>query len=178
MIFVLVLALCAAPSLAQMGRKIDGWTQLTTIPVCFEGRNDRFGQLIYLGDSKLVAGIKLVYRSGVIRCVSNTAHDSHWGCHHYSSFYKYPLNVVITDKKNNIIYPLAKYIKRTADLWYHMPGVDDLISKELVFTNVAKPFYLERYRELRIWYGEDLRNNAESDNQGRVCVDVFAKFFE
>ena len=27
--------------------------------------------------------------------------------------------------------------------------------------------------ELRVWFGEDLKNWAESDNQGRVCVDVF-----
>ena len=28
--------------------------------------------------------------------------------------------------------------------------------------------------ELRDWFGEDLKNTSKSDNQGRVCVDVFA----
>ena len=47
---------------------------------------------------------------------------------------------------------------------------------ELVFTDFAKPFYFQRGSELRIWYGEDLKNSDDADNQGRVCVDVYARF--
>lgn len=28
--------------------------------------------------------------------------------------------------------------------------------------------------QLKIWYGEDLKNSAEGDNQGRVCVHIHA----
>jgi len=55
-----------------------------------------------------------------------------------------------------------------------MPVVDDKHSDELVFFNFDYPLYLHPYMELRVWFGEDLKNWSESDNQGRVCVDVFA----
>ena len=58
-----------------------------------------------------------------------------------------------------------------------MPGVDESYSKELVFTNFGVPFYLEKHRELRIWCGEDLKNKNDGDNQGRVCVDVYIKYY-
>jgi len=59
-------------------------------------------------------------------------------------------------------------------LWYSMPVVDDKHSDELVFSNFDYPLYLHPYMELRVWLCEDLKNWSESDNQGRVCVDVFA----
>jgi hypothetical protein len=84
---------------------------------------------------------------------------------------------VITDQENNVIYPATKFFKN-ANLWYYLPGTDDLLADELVFVNYGTPFYFEQYRQLRVWYGEDLKNSGETDNQGRVCVDVYAKFYD
>ena len=108
-----------------------------------------------------------------MRCVSDVAFNSRWGCHDYSSLKASPLNVVITDKQNNLIFPLPQFIKYEASLWYDMPVVDDLHSDELVFSNFDFPLYLQSHMELRVWYGEDLKNWYDGDNQGRVCVDVF-----
>ena len=108
-----------------------------------------------------------------MKCVSDVAYNSRWGCHGYSSFKAYPLNVVITDKQNNLIFPLLQFIKHSAGLWYDMPVVDDKHSDELVFSNFDYPLYLQPHMQLRVWFGEDLKNWAEGDNQGRVCVDVF-----
>ncbi|XP_031560790.1 uncharacterized protein LOC116296830 [Actinia tenebrosa] len=179
-IYLLGVLLFFVPSLNAnnaAGGRVGDWTKMSLMPVCFEGRNNRYGHFVNMGESKLVAAIKLVYKSGKIRCVSNVAYDSRWGCHHYSSFVNYPLNVVITDQEDNVIYPASKYFK-TSNLWYYLPGTDDLLSDELVFVNYGTPFYLEQYRQLRVWYGEDLKNSAEGDNQGRVCVDVYAKFYD
>ena len=121
----------------------------------------------------LVGALKLVYRSGEVRCVSDVAYNSRWGCHGYSSFKAYPLNVIITDRRDNVIFPLQQFIKHGSGLWYTMPVVDDKHSDELVFSNFDYPLYLHPYMELRVWFGEDLKNWSESDNQGRVCVDVF-----
>ena len=65
---------------------------------------------------------------------------------------------------------------RNGGLWYWYPFVTDSNSKDIVFTDFARPFYLPQYEQLRIWYGEDLKNWHETDNQGRVCVNVYAKF--
>ena len=121
----------------------------------------------------LVGALKLVYKSGQVRCVSDVAYNSRWGCHGYSSFKAYPLNVIITDRQDNVIFPLQQFIKHGSGLWYTMPVVDDKHSDELVFSSFDYPLYLHPYMELRVWFGEDLKNWAESDNQGRVCVDVF-----
>ena len=122
----------------------------------------------------LVGALKLSYRKGQVRCVSDVSYNSRWGCHGYSSFKAYPLNVIITDKHNNMIFPLQQFIKHSAGLWYDMPVVDDKYSDDLVFSNFEFPLYLQPHMELRIWFGEDLKNWAEGDNQGRVCVDVYA----
>ena len=107
-------------------------------------------------------------------CTTNTAFNSKWGCHKAG---KTTLNVVITDWKNNLIYPRSDYIKAWGPVVYSMPGVDDLHSRELVFTNFGVKFYLERYRDLRIWCSEDLKDSSDSDNQGRACVDVYVKHY-
>ena len=54
--------------------------------------------------------------------------------------------------------------------------MNDKHSDELVFSNFDNPLYL--HTKLRVWFGEDLMNWTESDNQGRVCVDVFAYVIE
>lgn len=107
-------------------------------------------------------------------CTQNKAYNSRWGCHSGS---KTPLNIIITDQKNQIIYPRSEFIKDSSTLWYAMPGLDESHSNELVFSNLGVPFYLEKHRELRIWCGEDLKNKDDHNNQGRVCVDVFIKCY-
>ena len=57
-----------------------------------------------------------------------------------------------------------------------MPFVDVASSKELVFTDLANPFYFPKNKEMRIWYGEDLMGKGKDDNVGRACVNVYAKF--
>ena len=83
------------------------------------------------------------------------------------------MNVVVTDGSNNIIFPNEKYIKN-GGLWYYLPFTDALHSDELVFTNYENPVYLSKGAEVKIWFGEDLKNWHNSDNSGRVCVDVYA----
>ena len=121
----------------------------------------------------LLGALKLTYRGGEVRCVSDVAYNSRWGCHGHNSYRAHPLNVVITDKQNNRIFPLQQFIKHNSGLWYDMPVVDDKYSDELVFSNFEYPLYLQPHMELRIWFGEDLMNWSESDNQGRVCADVY-----
>ncbi|KAJ7383252.1 hypothetical protein OS493_029657 [Desmophyllum pertusum] len=70
-----------------------------------------------------------------------------------------------------LVYREGAFIKHSAGLWYDMPVVEDTYSDELVFSNFDFPLYLQPHMELRIWFGEDLKNWSETDNQCRVCVD-------
>ena len=54
-----------------------------------------------------------------------------------------------------------------------MPVVDDKHSDELVFSNFDYPLYLHPNMELRVWFGNGLKNCSEADNQSSMCVDVF-----
>ncbi|XP_068757776.1 uncharacterized protein [Montipora capricornis] len=147
--------------------------------VCFETRNGRPGYVVYRGAQGILLGaMKLKYTGGHVRCVSQVAYNSRWGCHDQSTFKNYPLNVVIADKHNNVIFPLKRFIKHSAGMWYNMSMVDEKHTDELVFSNFEYPLYVERHMELRIWYGEDLKNWFEKDNQGRVCVDVYGYIIE
>ena len=123
--------------------------------------------------ARYVGALRLVSRSGEVKCVSDVAYSC-WDCHGYSSLKACPSNVIITDRHDNRIFPLQQFIKHGSGLWYTMPVVDDKHSDELVFSNFDYPLYLHPYMELRVWFGEDLKNRSEGDNQGRVCVDVFA----
>lgn len=120
-----------------------------------------------------MTALKLVHREGEVRCTANAAYKSRWGCYHNPQYINYPLNVIVTDQNNNIIFPDEKYIKN-GGLWYYLPHVDALHSDDLVFTNYANPFYISKNSSMKIWFGEDLRNRQNSDSGGRVCVDVFA----
>lgn len=93
------------------------WKKITHFPICFEGRNNKPGHFMYVGDEIIVGALRLEWTSGTIRCVSDKAYDSRWGCHHHSSYRNYPFNVIVTDGKDSIIYPLPEYIK-TSGLWW------------------------------------------------------------
>ena len=117
--------------------------------------------------------MKLVYIQGSVRCAQNPKYGSRWGCYHHPDNKKHPLNVVVTDDDDNVVYPPEKYVMNTG-LWYYLPFTDARSSNQLVFTNYAHPFYLDKYATIKIWYGEDLMNFRNRDNRGRVCVHVWA----
>lgn len=117
--------------------------------------------------------MNLVYIKGSVRCAQKLQYNSRWGCYDHPDNKKHPLNVVVTDGNDNVVYPLEKYIMNTG-LWYYLPFTDSRSSNQLVFTDYAEPFYLDKYATIKIWYGEDLMNFRNQDNRGRVCVHVWA----
>ena len=55
--------------------------------------------------------------------------------------------------------------------YYHFPGFtynDDL----LIFNHKFKAMNVVENEVFQIWYGEDLKDRYESDNEGKHCVDV------
>ena len=88
----------------------------------------------------LVGALKLAYKRDEVGCVSYFAYNSHWG---YSSFKAYSLNVIITDRHVNVIFPLQQFIKHGSGFWYTMPVVDDRHFDDLVFSNFDYPLYLD-----------------------------------
>ncbi|XP_031573806.1 uncharacterized protein LOC116307672 [Actinia tenebrosa] len=155
---------------------ISGWVKMNRRVVCFKTRGDHFGSFHNYVRSGLVAAIKLKHVSGNIACTFGSSHNSYWGCANIGSIFKVnAFNAVVTDELNQIIFPKKQYIGGPR-YWYRVPFADTASSKEITFTDFAQPFYFPKYKQMRIWYGEDLIGSSESDNHGRVCVNVYAKF--
>ena len=141
------------------------WQKMNTIPVCFGAKDDQFGSFeVKIGGS--VNSVKLVHVSGEVGCTVWSGR-SKFGCQKSLP----ELHIFITTANNDILLPeidefLSKYILQG----YHPD------STEIVFTNISTPLRLSSGQQLRIWYGEDLRDVSEIDNGGLSCVDVYAKY--
>jgi len=79
--------------------------------VCFQGNGNRYGHFVNYVRAGLVAGIKLEYLSGEIRCVGLVEYNSRWGCANYAPFAKMPLDVIVTDNNDQVLYPSKRYHK-------------------------------------------------------------------
>ena len=138
--------------------------------VCFGTRHNRHGTFRLKQKGTLI-GLKLVHKGGFVRCNDNYAYNSNWGC---STKW---ISVHITDKTNKQIFPKdVTYAVGYKRAWYAIPGYTSK-SPVLVFTDdVSSAMLVQEGQELRLWYGEDLKNLTEFDNAGTSCADVYAKF--
>lgn len=140
--------------------------------ICFLTKGDQPGFFKLKQGGELVA-MKLQHKSGVVSCLA-THFNSNFGCNNRGkTWYSYRhISTFVTDDARNVIFPAMTKIDRG---FTQLPGYN-ANSKFLVFTNYATPMFARRGQDLKIWYGEDLFDSFEGDNQGRTCVDVYAKF--
>ena len=105
---------------------------------------------------------------------SVTSYWSYWGCN--DNLLTGPrVNVVITNLSNHILLPPNQFIDDATSHLYTIPGYNSL-SPELILSVFLNPISLSSNQVLRLWYGEDLANQYEGDNGGRVCVDVYSTY--
>ena len=155
--------------------RFSGWLKANSFPVCFGARHNVFGKF-HLPSSGKLAAIKLVHLYGYVSCAApKPYHWSYWGCGHVN---KNDINVVITDTHNRIILPPNQLItsgSHAAGKWYNDLGYSS-VSPELVLSVFSHPPQVSSGQEFRVWYGEDLVNWTEHDNDGKVCIDVYALY--
>ena len=145
--------------------------------MCFGAKHNVFGKFQLPSSGKLAA-IKLVHLYGYVSCLApHPSHWSYWGCAHHGGTTNYN-NVVITDAHNHIILPPSQLIV-TGSLapgkWYYNVGYSS-VSPELVLSVFSHPLHVSSGQEFRVWYGEDLVNFYDHDNDGKVCSDVYALY--
>ena len=149
------------------------WLKVNSSPVCFEARNNQFGTF-YVPSSGNLAAIKLVHRYGNVSChTGSTSNWSYWGCGADPPL-RGQVNVVITASANYVLFPPDRF-NASDTKWYKIPGYNSL-SPELVLSRFSHPYWVDSSQELRLWYGEDLVNQSEEDNDGRACCDVYVKY--
>ena len=137
------------------------WRRLNSAPVCFGAKNNTFGRF-EVEFSGSINAVKLVHLNGKVSCGGAWAK---WGCFPG----KDRLRAFITDASNNIILPRAE------DTWYKIPGYNSS-SSEIIITDFPNPLYLSSGQDLRLWFGRDLFDQLEDNNNGAVCTNVFVRY--
>ena len=142
------------------------WVKLNKSPVCFGAKGNQYGRFTYHRNI-FVSSFMFVHRSGKVSCAkSNNALFSYWGCNQ-----NHPnLHTILTDQNNKILAPEASAVNKYGA--YKLAGYTSS-SSALVFCAPKKPHCVFANSELRLWYGEDLRNHGEGDNGGKTCADVY-----
>ena len=139
------------------------WRRLNSAPVCFGAKNNTFGRF-QVEFSGSINALKLVHLNGKVSCGKSWAKSS---CTPGAE----KLRVFITDGSNTIILP--NYW--TIDNWYKIPGYNSS-SSEIISTDFPNPLYLSCGQDLRLWFGRDLFDQIEDNNNGTVCTNVFVRY--
>ena len=146
------------------------WIKTNVSPVCFGARNTQYGTF-HIPLSGNVAAVKLVHLYGYVTCNKfNVNHWSFWGCGHGSID---RVNVVVTRSNNQMILPPNQFVQ--TGKWSIVPGYNSF-SPEIILSVFYSPVPLSAQTQLRLWYGEDLVNYTEVDNDGRACADVYVLY--
>ncbi|XP_022778908.1 uncharacterized protein LOC111320519 [Stylophora pistillata] len=155
--------------------------RINDAPVCFGAKNDGYGSFNVTKSGQLKT-MKLLHRSGQIKCNSHTA-VSYWGCTHQRYADKKLMTFITNDKRETMFPPghgLEAFRKGDPHIicldikhFYTLEGANHT-SPELVFPDPSSPVSVSRDQELQIWYGQDWKGCGEKDNSGEVCVDVYA----
>ena len=141
--------------------------------MCFGARDNRFGKFLVPSSGKL-ASVKLVHVYGYVTCQKDKpSYWSYWGCGKHSSLSNH-VDVAITTSSGSVLLPSSQFITDKTHKWSLIPGYNSL-SPELVLSAFSNPPSVTQGQELRLWYGEDLKNSSEGDNGGTSCCDVYAR---
>ena len=145
--------------------------------MCFGAKSNQYGTFRSPSHGKLAA-IKLVHLYGYVSCHYDTKSSwSYWGCNLpcFAAKWRGRVSTPITNSTNHVLLPSShfKVVGHTA--WYKVPGYHSL-SPEFVLAFFSEPHSVNSGEELRLWYGEDLFDYTEDDNDGKVCCDVYALY--
>lgn len=157
------------------------WNRLNVTKSCFGSKGNKPGEFTITREGFLAA-FKVVHTRGQVNCEKDACHGSfasNWGC---STSHPYlgttPMGTFITTPtltptpSKRILFPREKFI-RDKSAWYALPGFEPN-SPFLVFHDFANPEFVQYGQKIEIWFGEDLVNDSEEDNDGETCVEVFA----
>lgn len=145
----------------------EKWIKLNKSPRCFGPRDGKYSN-ITIGGAGVLLTMKLVRLSGQLTCDNTNANGwNFWGCTSFKGDQLY-MSTIVTDSSNNPLLP-------GADLTYSIPGYN-IHSTEIIYPRLSNPLRVVSGQEYRIWFGVDLKNSSEFNNEGTVCVDVFGLY--
>ncbi len=159
---------------------LESWQKINTEPVCFGARGNQYGAFNITKSGRLKA-MKLIHKSGSIKCNPNDR-ASYWGCRYSERYGNNGLLTIITNANKKAVLPPAGDLKVLSDgdcanknPFYTLDGTHHTFP-ELVFPDLPNQLTVSRNQELQIWYGQDLMDCSEFNNNGTTCVDVYARY--
>ena len=162
-LMIAVLAVVISFPRDALSKTCPRWVKLNKSPVCFGAKGNQYGRFTYHRNI-FVSSFMFVHRAGKVTC--DKSQYSYWGCdpNHPSLF------AILTDQNNKILAPEASAVNKGGV--YKLAGYTSS-SSALVFCAPKKPHCVFANSELRLWYGQDLRDFTESNNDGKTCADVY-----
>ncbi|XP_068734290.1 uncharacterized protein [Montipora capricornis] len=158
----------------------EEWQKINENPVRFGARSNQYGafHMTKTGDVK---AMKLVHRSGSIKCNSNDV-ASYWSCTNLNYYASNTFMTIITNANKKALLPTEQDLKmfnsgnHPCNQKKHFYVLEEIKqgSSELVLSSHSSPLRLLKNQELQIWYGQDWVKCGEGDNTGTTFVDVFA----
>ena len=152
------------------------WQKINTDLVCFGSRGNQYGSFS-ITKSGLLKTMKLVHKSGSIKCNSNDP-ASYWGCRYAPRYGTNGLMTIITNAKGKVTLPSAGELKahNGCNKKQHFYSINEThhTSPELVYRDLPNLLPVSRDQEFQIWYGQDWIHCSEDDNNGTTCADVYA----
>ena len=152
---------------------LENWQKINKDPVCLGARDNQYGAFL-ITKSGLLKTIKLVHKSGSLKCNADDP-ASNWGCTHAQSHgNNVLLTTIITNSKKETVLPSAGDLNANYNHHsYHINGITHT-SPELVFPDPPNKVLVSRSQEFQIWFGQDWIDLSEENNSGTTCVDVYA----
>ena len=121
-------------------------------------------------DTGILKDIKMVHVSGLLKC--SVEAGWRWGCNLDDG--KNYFATVITNAENTIIFPQKGVVLDDINR-FEIPVYKASTATSMKYGDLQEHTYIQNGTELRIWFGEDLKDVHEDDNSGKHCVDVYAK---
>ena len=144
---------------------------------CFGSKNNKYGE-IKASQTGYIQAMKVIHVEGYLTCkYYKPSYKSLWGCNTKEDEAKYLVNtwITTTENKDGIVFPNYES-KSDKNGNYHLEGYNQK-SPYLMWTQgPKKPTKVHEGDELRVWYGEDLFDQQQYDNDGEHCIDVYALF--
>lgn len=112
--------------------------------------------------------MKLSHVGGIgVNCIGNSQ-LTNWGCSGVAYDAAENIGIVITDDRENVLYPSMMYF--VAHGYFFIPGYH-ANSPNLVFNKTQHAIH--KGQELRLYYSELLYNGTLHNNQGASCADIY-----
>ena len=147
----------------------ENWKKINTDPACFGARDDSYGAF-NIRESGVIYTFKLVHRSRSVRCTPDYP-PSYWRCDNPPLGDTRLLTVITFKNRSPLL--LADYRNKSCHYSYKIEGVG-VNETELRFNNLPSPISVSVGDRFRIWYGQDLKDCSEDNNNGQTCADVYA----